>query len=148
MIIKYWKCANIFAEKMWVAFAFAKATHIFFSKNSCELNTVLPRTVNILTTNELIKLMMLWTTGPWPATWENILSDMCTQGRLISLCIHAVWSVFIFGMKKLCILGYPKCSLEDSDQTMQMCRLILIFAGHTCPQECFWHCGSISSPCH
>ena len=48
---------------MWVAFAFAKATHIFFSKNTCELDNVLIRTVNILATNELIKLTMLWTTG-------------------------------------------------------------------------------------
>ena len=29
LIIKYVIYANIFAEKMWVAFAFAKATHIF-----------------------------------------------------------------------------------------------------------------------
>ena len=57
--------ANIFAEKLWVAFANAKATHIFFfSKNTCESDIVLSRTVNILTTNELVKLTMLWTTGP------------------------------------------------------------------------------------
>ena len=73
---------NIFAEKIWVAFAFAKATHIFtakinvssfcicksyshfYSKNNCELGIVHSRTVNILTTNELIKLTMLWTIGP------------------------------------------------------------------------------------
>ena len=48
-------------KKMW----FAKATHIFFSKNTCELDILLTRTVNILTTNELVKLTMLWTTGPW-----------------------------------------------------------------------------------
>ena len=41
-------------KKMWVAFAFA-----------CELAIVLTRTVNVLTTNELIKLTMLWTNGPW-----------------------------------------------------------------------------------
>ena len=29
LIIKYGICANIFAEKMWVVFAFAKTTHIF-----------------------------------------------------------------------------------------------------------------------
>ena len=29
----------------------------FFSKNTCELDIVLTRTVNILTTNELVKLM-------------------------------------------------------------------------------------------
>ena len=33
----------------------------FFSKNNCELDIVLTRTVNILTTNELVKLTMLWT---------------------------------------------------------------------------------------
>ena len=32
LIIKYGTYANIFAEKMWVAFAFAKATHIFSAK--------------------------------------------------------------------------------------------------------------------
>ena len=31
----------------------------FFSKNTCELDIVLTRTVNILTTNELIKLTAL-----------------------------------------------------------------------------------------
>ena len=42
---------------MWVAFA--KATHIFFSKNTCEFDMVLTRTVNVLTTNELVKLTTL-----------------------------------------------------------------------------------------
>ena len=67
LIIKYGIYANIFAEKMWVAFAFAKATHIFSAKKTkknCELDIVLVRTVNILTTNELVKLTMFWTTGP------------------------------------------------------------------------------------
>ena len=41
-------------KKKWVAFAFAKATHIFQQKNTCELDIVLTRTVNILTTNELV----------------------------------------------------------------------------------------------
>ena len=52
----------IFAEKIRVAFAFAKATHIFFvSKNTYDLNIVHTRAVNILTTNELVKLTMVWT---------------------------------------------------------------------------------------
>ena len=59
MIIKYGIYADIFAEKMCVVFALAKPTHIFFSKNTCELDNVLTRTVNILTTNKLIKLSML-----------------------------------------------------------------------------------------
>ena len=37
----------------------------FFSKNTCELDIVLTRAVNILTTNELVKLTALWTTGHW-----------------------------------------------------------------------------------
>ena len=36
----------------------------FFSKNTCELDIVLTRTITILTTNELVKVTMLWTTGP------------------------------------------------------------------------------------
>ena len=47
--------ANIFAEKVWVAFA-------FFSKNTCGFDTVLTRTVNILTTNKRVKLTILCTT--------------------------------------------------------------------------------------
>ena len=35
-----------------------------FSKNTYELDIVLSRIVNILTTNKLIKLTMLWTMGP------------------------------------------------------------------------------------
>ena len=35
-----------------------KQSH-FFSKNTCELDILLTRTVNIYTTNELVKLMML-----------------------------------------------------------------------------------------
>ena len=47
------------------SFCICKSYSHFFSKNTCELNIVLSRTVNILTTNELVKLMMFWTTGPW-----------------------------------------------------------------------------------
>ena len=51
-------------ENQSVDFAFTEATHIFFSAKKCELDIVLTRTVNILTTNELVKLTMLWSTGP------------------------------------------------------------------------------------
>ena len=71
-IIKYGIYTNIFAEKMWVAFAFAKATHIFLSNNACELDIVLTRTVNVLTTNKLVRLRMLWTIGPRFKTKKNL----------------------------------------------------------------------------
>ena len=52
-----WKTVCSFC--MWLAFA--KATHIFVSKNTCELDSVLTRTVNVFNTNELVKLTTLWT---------------------------------------------------------------------------------------
>ena len=65
LIIKYGILvyANIFAEKN--VSSFCKSYSHFFSKNTCELAIILIRTVNILTTNKLVKLTMLWTTGPW-----------------------------------------------------------------------------------
>ena len=53
---------KFFAEKMWVAFA---ATHIFSAKNIRILYIESAKTVNKMTLNELVKLTMLWTTGPW-----------------------------------------------------------------------------------
>ena len=67
---------RIFAEKMWEAFA--KATHIFSAKNMCELDIVLTRTVNILTTDKLFKLMMLWTIGPWFSFFSKICVSKVT----------------------------------------------------------------------
>ena len=63
LIIKYGIYANIFAEKKNVS-SICKSYSHFFSKNTCELDIVLTRTINILTTNELVKLTTLWTTGP------------------------------------------------------------------------------------
>ena len=68
--------------KMWVAFAFAKATHIVFSKNACELDIVFTRIVKILTTNELVKLTMFWTTGSWE--WNRC--DCTKSSRLVFRC--------------------------------------------------------------
>ena len=44
--------------------AFAKATHIFCSKNNNVFENTLATTVNEFVINELVKLTMLWTTGP------------------------------------------------------------------------------------
>ena len=60
----------------------ASSSH-FFSKNICELDIVLTRTVNILLINELVKLMMLSTTGPgkflnmrnFPMKYHNITQN-------------------------------------------------------------------------
>ena len=49
---------------MWVAFAFAKATHIFSAKNTYELDIVHTRAVNSLITNELANSPLNNWTGP------------------------------------------------------------------------------------
>ena len=49
----------------------------FFSKYTCDLYIVLTinRTVNILTTNELVKLTMLCTAGPWKINRNILMLD-------------------------------------------------------------------------
>ena len=56
---------KFFAEKMWAAFAVQKATHIFSAKNIRIMCIESAKTVNEMTLNELVKLTMLWTAGPW-----------------------------------------------------------------------------------
>ena len=51
-LVKYGIYANIFAEKNVSSFCISKSYSHFFSKNTCELDILLTRTVNILTTNE------------------------------------------------------------------------------------------------
>ena len=58
-IIKYGIYANSFAEKNMSSFCVCKSYSHFFSKNNCELDIVNILIVNILTTNELVKLTML-----------------------------------------------------------------------------------------
>ena len=59
LIIKYGIYANIFAEKNVSSFCISKSYSHFFSKNNCELDIVLTGIVNIMTTNELVKLTTL-----------------------------------------------------------------------------------------
>ena len=59
------KYAEIFCWKKNVSsFCSAKATHIFSAKNIRILYIESAKTVNEMTLNELVKLTMLWTTGP------------------------------------------------------------------------------------
>ena len=69
MIRKY---AEIFCWKNVSSFCSAKATHIFSAKNIRILYIESAKTVNEMTLNELVKLTMLWTTGPW-----CLLFDVC-----------------------------------------------------------------------
>ena len=65
----------------------------FFSKNTCELDIVLTRTVKILSTKELVKLTTLWTTGPW--------SPYCERG---SWLLAFLWFVACVLSAMVCLL--------------------------------------------
>ena len=54
---------KFFAEKMWVAFAVQKLL-TFFQQKYQNIVYWIAKTVNEMTHNELVKLTMLWTTGP------------------------------------------------------------------------------------
>ena len=69
------------------SFCICKSYSLFFSKNTCELDTVLTRTVNILTTKELVKLMMLWKTGPSIFKWAIAPDKRCIQAVFV-LFLH------------------------------------------------------------
>ena len=78
------------------------------------------------------------------ATWENVPSDLCAQRKLKSACASVQSDQsFRCPHEELCIIGYPKCASEDSDQTARMRRLIWIFAWCTCPKVRFMRFGLI-----
>ena len=94
------------------SFCSAKATHIFSAKNIRILHIKSAKTVNKMTLNELVKLTMLWTTGPCTSTdavWSLFaLHSDDSQGlntstdghqRLIRLYKYARWSVFSMCLK-------------------------------------------------
>ena len=94
MIIKYgtYERMLIFLlEKKWNAVA---STLTFFSKNTCELDNVLTRTLNILTTKKPVKLTMLWTTRPRCAAQGDHFANWGIEGpgTLPTLCAFSHWS--------------------------------------------------------
>ena len=81
--------AEIFCWKNVSSFCSAKATHIFSAKNIRILYTESAKTVNEMALNELVKLMKLWTTGPWivcsePVYTFSVLSAMF-KDRVVSV---------------------------------------------------------------
>ena len=73
-------CWNFLLKKM----CSAKVTHIFSTKNIRILYIEPAKTVNEMTFNKLVKLTMLWTTGPRPLnpmmnTTESHRPDKCLQ---------------------------------------------------------------------
>ena len=95
----------IFLLKNVSSFCICKSYSHFFSKNTCEFDTVLTRTVNILTTNEFVKLRMLWTTGPRMANNED--PDEATHLSHLDLyCLqkYLFWSSRLQGLRRMITL--------------------------------------------
>ena len=71
-----------------------KLLTFFFSKNICELDIVLTRTVNILTIYELVKLTMLWTTRPRSITYLVSLTKYWCRQKSGHLTAHTCFPLY------------------------------------------------------
>ena len=65
------------------SFCICKSYSHFFSKNNCELDIILTRIDNVLTTNKLVKLTMFWTTGP-----SNFIEKKKALSRAMKLSLN------------------------------------------------------------
>ena len=122
-------CWNILLKNV-SSFCSAKATHIFSAKNIRILYIESAKTVNEMTLNELVKLTMLWTTGPWFILAMVEITDR--QGHIISY--------------KIACAPNEDSDQPAHDQPAHSCRLTWIFTGRTCKivgiavpmLKCFW----------
>ena len=109
------------------SFCICKATHIFFSKSTCELDIVLTRTVNILTTYELVKLRMLWTTGPWLLYF--LTQELTLKTEYICSVLSCSWKLNALG--RLSDIVYNADNFCDFQFTSCIQRLIWKKKGST-----------------
>ena len=104
----------------------------FYSKNTCELDIVVTRTVNVLTTNELVKLTMLWTTGP-----------RITEVAFIGMCLFLRGDLVAISLYYHCINNSAICStvfnLNIGTTPKRACPIIC-----TSPVYCLFMCLKIT----
>ena len=78
-----------FAEKMWEAFA--KASLIFSTKNFSVFGYKVVKDLTSWPLNELVKLTMLWTTGPrtlsayWLISWPDLMQIEIKSNTVVNL---------------------------------------------------------------
>ena len=92
MICKY---AEIFCWKNVSSFCSAKATHIFSAKNIRILCIESAKTVNEMTLNKLVKLTMLWTTGPWVLCIISLLLTSPITSFIMSFIFCRIYFLMI-----------------------------------------------------
>ena len=100
------------------SFCICKSYSHFFSKNTCKLDIVLTRTVKILTTNELVKLTVLWTTGPW----------LLSAAFVIGFCgkLHHKKELYAqnrYWSSKILVLSKGKLSYSDNNHFPIECKV-------------------------
>ena len=136
--------------------AFAKATHIFSEKNTSEFDIVLTRTVNILTNNELVKLKMLWTTGPccfFPSQksiytylflhenmWVFISSACPRKGIVLNIEYpQCTFSTCMSTVSAYTIIGYCRIYQSTANTLIRLvCLFVLRFYSPVNPMGSCW----------
>ena len=89
------------------SFCICKSYSHFFSKNTCDLDIVLTRTVNTLTTNKLVKLTMLWTTVPRAHAEKMTRCETYLIHRVCCGCVHTPLRWRVVSLSQL-MLRWPK----------------------------------------
>ena len=126
---------------MWVAFANAKATHIFSAKISVYMPYLMIN-FNVTLTNDIVSFEQLGPDHILAATWI-IPSDTCAERRLKSSSASAQSDQSpLSALRNIASLSFQSSHSKDYDQTEQMRCLISIFAQRTCPKFVFSWCGS------
>ena len=84
----------------------------FFSKTTCKLGIILTRTVNILTSDELVKLTMLWTTGPWYLVYHiylKYLDTLSTYHTSPKIWNSSFYEYYLLMCLKYCCIYGKQC---------------------------------------
>ena len=105
ILLKLWSLNTVYT----LIFLLTTGSYLhFFSKNTCEFGIVLTRTVNILTMNEFIKLMMHWATGPWSfMEFWKIESDLTSS----FIKWERYMNCFTLRLPSMCLKRYHMCIL-------------------------------------
>ena len=135
----------IFLLKNVSSFCICKSYSHFFSKNTCEFDIVLTRIVNILTTNELIKLTVLSTTGSsifWVKkkclTWNYAFVWSCVTMNF-DLCFAATPQTDYYIIAGVVYQAPDLCTVINS---RLVCSLVYI-SDIAWELEHSWRCGDI-----
>ena len=124
-ILKCGKYNDIFCCKMW----HCKSYSLFCSKNINVFENALATTVNAFVINKLIKLTMLWITGPWLTSY--MAADIC-EGIQILLFL------FLHGNLWICIR-----SISLAYDIQHTKRALMHFADNVGPDHCAHLCSLI-----